>query len=317
VPAVPEATRARRSTLAVPGSSPKMLAKAAGLPADEVFLDLEDSVAPGAKAEARANIVRALEEGDWAGKVVVLRINAVDTAWCHLDVIDVVGPAGARLDCVMVPKVQSAHDVTFVANLLRMVEKTAGHERPLGIEAQIESARGLRAIHAIAHASERLETLILGPGDMAASLGAPMTTVGGTAPGYPGDPWHWVRSTILVAARDAGLQAIDGPYGLIRDADGLRASALAAYALGYDGKWAIHPGQIETINEVFTPEQEAYDRAEAILEAYEHSTTVDAQGAVMFGDEMIDAASRQMSERLALRGRAAGLEPQKRWADFR
>lgn len=309
--------RARRSCLSVPGSSPKMLAKAATLPADEVFFDLEDSVAPAAKEEARRNVVRALEHEDWSGKTVVLRVNGVGTRWCHLDVIEGVGAAGAGLDCVMIPKVESAADVTFVANLLRMVEDTAGLERRLGIEAQIETALGLRAIHEIAEASDRLETLIFGPADMSASLGLPVLSVGTSAAGYPGDQWHWVLETILVAARAAGLQAIDGPYGRVRDLDGYREAAVRSRALGFDGKWALHPGQVDVANEVYAPEQEQFDRALAILEAYEHATEVERLGAVMFGNEMIDEASRKMAVRLAVRGRAAGLTQRKRWADFR
>jgi citrate lyase subunit beta / citryl-CoA lyase len=302
--------RARRTCLSVPASSPKMLAKAPGLPADEVFLDLEDSVAPDAKLEARALAVQALRGGGWDGKTVVLRVNAVATRWCYRDIIDVVSAAGQHLHGVMVPKVESPSDVTFVADLLRMVEEDAGLDRPLGIEAQIESAAGLLAARDIATASPRLETLVFGPGDMAASLGFPSTTIGEASPGYPGDPWHSVLTTILVAARAAGLQAIDGPYGRIRDLDGLRAAATRAYTLGYDGKWVLHPSQIDITNEVFTPAQEDFGRALDILAAYERAGREQRAGAVRFGAEMIDEASRKMAQRLAVRGRAAGLTPQ-------
>jgi citrate lyase subunit beta / citryl-CoA lyase len=308
--------RPRRSCLSVPGSSPKMLAKAPGLPADEVFMDLEDSVAPAAKEEARANIVQALKEGDWTGKTVVVRVNGADTKWCYRDVIEVVESAGQFLDCVMIPKVERPTDVAFVAGLLRMIEDTVGLENPIGIEVQIETATGLTNVDAIATASDRAETLIFGPADMSASLGLPTVTAGLPMPGYPGDHWHYVLSRILVAARNAGLQAIDGPYLVIKDLEGFREMALRARALGYDGKWALHPGQVDVLNEVFTPTQDEFDKAEAVLEAYRHATDVQLTGAVMFGTEMIDEASRKMAEQLATRGRAAGMSRQKTLADF-
>ncbi|CAN5180435.1 aldolase/citrate lyase family protein [soil metagenome] len=299
--------RPRRSCLSVPGSSPKMLAKAPSLPADEIFLDLEDSVAPLAKEEARINVVQALKEGDWTGRTVVVRVNAVATRWCYRDVIDVVEHAGRFLDCLMIPKVERSSDVTFVADLLRQVEDATGLDRRLGLELQIETAIGLSNVDAIAGASDRAETLIFGPADMSASLGLPALTAGLPMPGYPGDHWHFVLSRILVAARAAGLQSIDGPYLVIKDLEGFREMATRARALGFDGKWALHPGQIDVLNEVFTPSQEEYEKSEAVLEAYRRATDVERMGAVMFGTEMIDEASRKMAEQLALRGRAAGL----------
>jgi citrate lyase subunit beta / citryl-CoA lyase len=293
-----------------------MLTKAPALPADEVFMDLEDSVAPLAKEEARGNVIQALKEGDWTGKTVVVRINGVYTKWCYRDVIEVVENAGQFLDCVMIPKVEYAGDVAFVDNLLRMIEETTGLERRIGVEVQIETATGLRNINDIAVASDRIEDLIFGPADMSASLGLPTVTAGLPMPGYPGDHWHHVLSTILIAARHAGLQAIDGPYLLIKDLDGFRDMATRAKALGYDGKWALHPGQIDVLNEVFTPTQDEYDKAEAMLEAYRHATEVELRGAVMFGSEMIDEASRKMAEQLAARGRAAGLQRRKVLEDF-
>src|ERR671936_910926 len=309
-------TRPRRSCLSVPGSSSKMLQKAPGLPADEVFMDLEDSFAPLAKEEARGSVIQALKEGDWTGKTRVVRINGVYTSWCYRDVIEIVENAGEYLDCIMIPKVEYASDVQFVANLLRMIEDTTGLDKKIGIEAQIETATGLKNIHEIAHASDRTETLIFGPADMSASLGLPTVTAGLPMPGYPGDHWHFVLSTILVAARDAGLQAIDGPYLLIRDLDGFREMSMRSRALGFDGKWALHPGQVDVLNEVFTPTQDEYDKAEAMLDAYRHATEVDMQGAVMFGNEMIDEASRKMAQQLATRGRAAGMSPRKTLEDF-
>ncbi len=309
-------TRSRRSCLSVPGSSPKMLSKASGLPADEVFMDLEDSVAPGAKEEARGNIVQALKEDDWAGKTVVVRVNGVYTKWCHRDVIEIVENAGQFIDCLMIPKVEHASDVKFVSTLLDQIEETIGAEKRLGLEVQIETATGLTNIDAIATASDRAETLIFGPADMSASLGLPTVTAGLPMPGYPGDHWHHVLMTILIAARHAGLQAIDGPYLVIKDLDGFREMSMRARALGYDGKWALHPGQIDVLNEVFTPTQEEFDKAEAIVEAYAHATDVELKGAVMFGTEMIDEASRKMAEQLATRGRAAGLQRERSLRDF-
>ena len=308
--------RARRSCLSVPGSSPKMLGKAPTLPADQVFMDLEDSVAPLAKDEARGNVIDALKNNDWGDKIVVVRINSIDTQWAADDLKTVVEAAGSYLDCVMVPKVQYAHEIHFVDHMLRMIETNFGLEKRIGIEAQIETATGLENINEIAHASDRIETLIFGPADMSASLGLPTVTAGLPMPGYPGDHWHWVLERILVAARDAGLQAIDGPYLLIKDLDGFQEMSLRARALGYDGKWALHPGQIDVLNEVFTPTQEEYDKAEALLEAYKHATDIEVRGAVMFGNEMIDEASRKMAVQFAERGRAAGLTPQKKLEDF-
>jgi citrate lyase subunit beta / citryl-CoA lyase len=293
-----------------------MLSKGPELPADEIFMDLEDSVAPMAKEEARGNIIQALKEGDWGGKTVVVRVNGVDTKWCYRDVIDVVENAGQFLDCVMIPKVEYATEVTFVAELLRQIEETTGLDKRIGLEVQIETATGVTNIDAIATASDRTETLIFGPADMSASLGLPALTAGLPMPNYPGDHWHYVLSRILVAARNAGLQAIDGPYLVIKDLDGFREVALRARALGYDGKWALHPGQIDVLNEVFAPTQDEFDKAESILDAYGHATGVELKGAVMFGGEMIDEASRKMAEQLAARGRAAGMSRQRTLENF-
>ncbi len=293
-----------------------MLGKAPGLPADQVFMDLEDSVAPLAKEDARGNVIDALKNNEWGDKTVVVRINSIDTQWAADDLKTVVEAAGQYIDCIMVPKVQHAHEVMFVDHLLRMIETNTDLDRRIGLELQIETATGLRNVHDIAHASDRAETLILGPADMSASLGLPTVTAGLPMPGYPGDHWHYVLERILIAARDAGLQVIDGPYLLIKDLDGFREMAMRARALGYDGKWALHPGQIDVLNEVFTPSQEEYDKAEAVLDAYKHATEVERRGAVMFGNEMIDEASRKMAIQFAERGRAAGMTRAKKLEDF-
>jgi citrate lyase subunit beta/citryl-CoA lyase len=293
-----------------------MLSKGPSLPADEVFMDLEDSVAPLAKEDARHNLIDALKNNEWGNKTVVVRINSIDTQWAADDLKTVVEEAGQFIDCIMIPKVQYAHEVLFVDHMLRMIETNTNLDKRIGLEIQIETATGLRNIYEIAHASDRAETLIFGPADMSASLGLPTVTAGLPMPGYPGDHWHWVLSTILVAARDAGLQAIDGPYLLIKDLDGFREMSMQARALGYDGKWALHPGQVDVLNEVFTPTQDEYDKAEALLEAYKEATEVDRRGAVMFGTEMIDEASRKMAVQFAERGRVAGMKPDKTYADF-
>jgi len=306
----PRALRARRSCLAVPGSSTKMLGKAQDLPADQVFLDLEDSVAPLAKEEARGNVVAALNEGDWAGKTRVVRVNDLTTKWTYRDVVTVVEGAGGNLDCVMLPKVQTAAQVQWLDILLTQIEQTVGLELGrIGIEAQIENARGLVNVDDIAAASPRTETIIFGPADFMASINMPSLVVGGLHPDYPGDPYHHILMRILMAARSNDQQAIDGPYLQIRDVDGFRDVAKRSAALGFDGKWVLHPSQIDAANEVYAPKQEDYDHAELILDAYDYYTSAagGARGAVMLGDEMIDEASRKMALVIAAKGRAAGL----------
>ena len=301
----------RRSVLAVPGSNPKMIEKAKGLPADEVFLDLEDAVAPDAKADARAAVAAALAEPGWGDQLRGVRVNDWTTPWTHADVIDVVSAAGASLDIVVLPKVSDVSHIHALDLLLSQLEAT--HGLPLsriGIEAQIENAEGLTNIDAIAGAP-RVQALVLGPADMAASLNMRTLEVGEQPEGYDvGDAHHHVLMRILVAARTRGILAIDGPYLKVRDVDGFRRIAGRSAALGYDGKWVLHPDQIEAGNEIFSPRQESYDHAELILEAYEWHTSRagGARGAVMLGDEMIDEASRKMALVIAGKGRAAGME---------
>jgi citrate lyase subunit beta/citryl-CoA lyase len=304
------AFRPRRSCLAVPGSSLKMLDKAQGLAADQVFLDLEDAVAPLAKAEARKNVVAALNEGDWGGKTRAVRVNDLTTAWTYRDVVEVVEGAGANLDCVVLPKVQGAQQITWLDLTLTQIEKTLGLPvGAIGIEAQIENARGLVNVDAIAGASPRMETVIFGPADFMASINMKSLTVGALIPDYPGDPYHYILMRILMAARTYDLQAIDGPFLQIRDVDAVREAAKRTAALGFDGKWVLHPGQIDGANEIFSPSQADYDHAELILDAYDYYTSEAGgrRGAVMLGEEMIDEASRKMALVLAAKGRAAGL----------
>jgi citrate lyase subunit beta/citryl-CoA lyase len=288
-----------------------MLDKAQGLDVDEVFFDLEDAVASDAKESARGNVVSAARDGDWAGKTVGVRVNDWATRWTHRDVVDVISAAGERIDVIVLPKAESAAHVTALDLLLSQVEAAAGLDvGRIGLEVQIESAQGLMNIGAIAAASARTESLVFGPADFMASVNMRSLVVGEQPEGYDaGDAYHFALMTILVAARANGLQAIDGPYLQVRDVDGFRRSARRCAALGYDGKWVLHPDQVSAANEVFTPSQQDFDRAEAILAAYEHSTSAAGghRGAVMLGDEMIDEASRKMALVVAAKGRAAGL----------
>jgi citrate lyase subunit beta/citryl-CoA lyase len=307
----PRPLRSRRSNLAVPGSNPKMLDKAKGLPADQVFLDLEDSVAPIAKADARKNVVAALNEGGYGEKVRVVRINDWTTQWTYRDVIEVVENAGPNLDCLMLPKVQTAEQVVALDVLLTQIEKTMGFEvGRIGIEAQIENALGLVNIDAIASSSPRVETIIFGPADFMASINMKTLVVGEQPPGYDvGDAYHYILMRILMAARAYDKQAIDGPYLQIRDVEGYKRVAGRSAALGFDGKWVLHPDQVAAANEVFSPRQDDYDHAELILDAYDYYTSAEggARGAVMLGDEMIDEASRKMALVISAKGRAAGM----------
>ncbi|UCM91107.1 HpcH/HpaI aldolase/citrate lyase family protein [Streptomyces marincola] len=305
-----EQPRPRRSCLAVPGSNPRFLEKAQHLPADQVFLDLEDACAPLVKESARHAVVEALNEGDWGARTRVVRVNDWTTHWTYRDVITVVEGAGAHLDCLMLPKVRDARQIEALDLLLTQIEKTMGLPvGRIGIEAQIEDARGLLNVDAIAAASPRMETIVFGPADFMASIAMKTLVVGEQPPGYPADAYHYVLMRILMAARAHGLQAIDGPYLQIRNPEGFRETATRSAALGFDGKWVLHPDQIEAANEVFSPGQEDYDRAELILDAYAHATSREggAKGAAMLGDEMIDEASRKMALVVAGKGRAAGL----------
>ena len=309
--AVARPARSRRSNLAVPGSSPKMLDKARGLPVDQVFMDIEDAVAPIAKPEARKNIVAALNEGGYDGKVRTVRVNDWTTQWTYADVVEVVGGAGPQLDCIMLPKVQTADQVIALDLLLTQIEKSHGFEvGRIGIEAQIENAMGLINVDAIAAASPRVETIIFGPADFMASINMKSLVVGEQPPGYDvGDAYHYILMRILMAARAHDKLAIDGPYLAIKDVEGYRRVASRSAALGFDGKWVLHPGQVDAANEVYSPRQEDYDQAELILDAYAYYTSAEggAKGAVMLGDEMIDEASRKMAIVIAAKGRAAGM----------
>jgi len=301
-------TMPRRSCFSTPGSNERFLEKAPSVPADMSFLDLEDSVAPLAKVGARAKVVDAIRKQEWDDRVLCVRVNAWDSEWTVGDVLEVVGNAGERLDEVMLPKVQSGAEVVALDLLLTQVEKTSGlPPRHIGIEAQIETTRGLINVEEICAASDRLEAIIFGPADFAASMEMPVLTGGVQIPEYPGDHFHYVFSKILMAGRTNGLQVIDGPYLKVRELDALREFAQRTRVLGYDGKWALTPDQVTVLNEMYSPTQEQFDRAWDILDAYRSATEAERKGAVMFGDEMIDEASRKIAEKFVSRGERAGL----------
>ncbi len=289
-----------------------MLDQAKGLPADKVFMDIEDAVAPLAKPDARKNIVAALNEGGYDGKVRSVRVNDWTTEWTYRDVIEVVSGAGANLDCIMLPKVQGPEQIRALDMLLTQIEKSEGLDvGRIGIEAQIENAMGLTMVDEIAAASPRVETIIFGPADFMASINMKSLVVGEQPPGYDvGDAYHYILMRMLMAARSYDQQAIDGPYLQIKDLDGYTRVAERSAALGFDGKWVLHPDQIAAANEIFSPRQDDYDHAELILDAYEWYTSAagGARGAAMLGDEMIDEASRKMALVIAGKGRAAGMQ---------
>ena len=294
--------------MSVPASSERFLAQARDLAADEVMLDLEDSVAPAAKDDARRLAVQALDAGGWDGRLVAVRINGATTPWAYQDVIAVVTGAPGAIDALVVPKVSSPAAIIWLDVLLGQAEQAAG--LPAGkirIEAQIEDAAGLAAVDAIAAASPRLVSLVVGPADFMASIGMRSLSVGGQPEGYAFDAHHYPLMRILVAAKANGLQAIDGPYARIQDVAGLRAAATSVAALGFDGKWVLHPAQVTVVNEVFTPAVDDYWRALRILDAYERATSTQQRGAVMLDEEMIDEASRKMALALVAKGEAAGL----------
>lgn len=285
-----------------------MLAKAATLAADEVLIDLEDALAPPEKTdETRERVVRAIVDQRWVARTIAVRVNAVSTRWCYRDVAYVAERAGGRLDCVIVPKVEAPSHVHFVHHLLDQLEAAHKIDRRIGIEALVENARGLVNVAEIASASDRLEALIFGPGDYAASVGVPQLSVGELDARYPGDQWHYALSRVVSTARAFGLQAVDGPFAAIRDIDGYMESARRSALLGFDGKWVIHPNQIAPANDVFTPSQAQYESAVRLLEAYARATEVDATGVALHNGEMIDEASRKLAESVVARARAAGL----------
>lgn len=300
--------RIRRSELTTPGSDSGMMEKAAGSAADEVMLDLEDAVAPSEKIAARGKIVDALYDFDWSGKTVAVRINGVDHPNCHGDVIDVVGEAGDLIDVIIVPKVKRAEDVHFVATLLTQVEVGHDVDESLGIEVLIEETEAVQNVAEIAASSDRLEALIFGPGDYSASQGVPLERVEDhdDGAGYPGDVWHHVRGEIVIAARSNGLDAIDGPYSDFSNPEGYRIECERADVLGYVGKWAIHPSQIDIANETFAPPRSDVDHAMAVVEAMQSGDEA-GRGAVQLDGEMVDEATARRARRTLDRAVATGM----------
>ena len=302
--------RLHRSELAVPGSNTRMLEKAPTAGADLVFLDLEDAVAPDDKVQARKNVIEALNDHDWSKTAVSIRINGLDTHYCYRDIVDVVEQAGDKLDTILIPKVNTPADILFVSTMLEQIEAAKGIDQ-INIHILIETAMGMANVEAIAQTCpERLEAMVFGVADYAASTQARTTNMGGANPDYfmlthPdnegarerhwGDQWHFAISRMVVACRAYGLRPIDGPFGDIGDPEGFKAVARSVAALGVEGKWAIHPSQIELANEVFTPPDSEVDRARRILTAMDAAAS-EGKGAVSLDGRLIDAASIRQAQ---------------------
>jgi citrate lyase subunit beta/citryl-CoA lyase len=287
-------TLLRRSELATPATNERMFARAAASGADLVFLDLEDAVAPAFREEARGKAVRALNEIDWGATTRAVRINGIDTRWAYGDVIEIVSGARENVDTLIVPKVTAARDVWWVDVLLTQLEAMLGMKKRVRLEVLIEDVAGIAHAEEIALSSSRLDALIFGAGDMSVSQGARVDTNFRPRIDYPGDFWHHARMTVLTAARIAGLLAIDAPYPDFKDAEGYRRDASHAAALGFDGKWAIHPSQIEIANQTFAPTAEEIERARRNLAAYREGESR-GLGATSVDGKLVDAAHVKMA----------------------
>jgi len=297
----PVRQRLQRSELAVPGSSPKMFEKALNSPADYVFLDLEDAVAPDDKVPARKNVIDALNDLDWrsTGKTISVRINSIDTHYMYRDVVEVVEQAGEKLDTILLPKAGTASDVYMLSAMLNQIETSKGFKNRIGIEVLIETTLGMANVMDIAKngRDERLEAMHFGVADYAASCRARTTVIGGLNPDYPGDQWHAGLSQMLVACRAYGLRPIDGPFGDFNDPESYKDAARRGAALGFEGKWAIHPSQIDLANKVFSPPATEVNRAKKILEELDKAAK-EGKGAAQLDGRMIDAASARMAENI-------------------
>ena len=298
--------RLRRSELSTPGSSDKMLEKAPTSDADFVFLDLEDAVAPNEKVAARAKVVHALRSHDWGRKTRAVRINNVQSEWCFEDVIHVVEEAGDCLDVIIIPKVMTAEDVRWVDTLISQIEKKHRWERRIGIEVLIEEVEAMINAAPIAKSTPRLEALIFGPGDFSASQGLRPDAAGGVSKDYPGDVWHYARNQVLIAARAAGIDAVDGPFADFRDEEGYRRECTRAAVLGFSGKWCIHPSQIAIANEVFSPAPGHVERARKMIAAMEEAEEK-GLGAVAVDGVMVDAASARLMRNITRRADLIGI----------
>jgi len=297
--------RARRAELATPASSEKMCEKASRSGADLVFLDLEDACAPSAKESARAIAVGALTGCDWGRTVRAVRVNGLDTPWCHGDIIEVVTGARESLDVLIVPKARSARDVWWVDVLRTQLETKLGLTKRIGLEVLIEEAEGLLNAGEIARASDRLEAIIFGAGDLSASLRARVDGNFDPISEYPGDFWHFARVQVLAAARGAGIDAIDAPYPAYQDPEGYRRAAVHASLLGFDGKWAIHPDQIAIAHEVFAPTEEEIQEARASVQAYRNSEA-EGVGAIGRDGKLVDAAHMRLAANVLYKASLAG-----------
>ena len=295
----PATSRLQRSELAVPGSSPKMFEKALNSNADYIFLDLEDAVSPNDKITARQNVIKALKEINWRekGKTISVRINSLDTHYMYRDVVEIVEEAGEKVDTLLVPKAGTASDVYMVDCLLTQIETNIKLKNKIGIECLIETALGMSNIKEIAKSSERLEALHFGVADYAASLRARTVVIGGLNPEYPGDQWHHGLSDLVMTCRAYGLRAIDGPFGDFNDPDAYIAAAKRGAAIGIEGKWAIHPSQIDLTNKVFSPPEAEVNKAKRILEELDKAAK-EGKGAAQLDGRMIDAASARMAENI-------------------
>ena len=297
--------RARRCLLSVPGANTRMLEKAAGLDVDEVFLDLEDAVAPASKAGARGMIVEAVNLHQWTPRTICVRINDVGTHYCHDDIIEVVTGAGDRIDTIMLTKAKSAHDVMFVHYLLDQLEAKLGLTRRIGIECLIEEVEGIARVDEIAAASDRLESLTFGMGDYAASQKMQLETIGGSGD-YPPDIWHYPRYRMIVACHVNGLDPLDGPFANFRDLDAFRVECQRCLTLGMMGKWAIHPSQVPTAMDIFTPDPDLVARARAHETAYAEALA-QGIGAIPIDGEMVDAASIRIARNILERADLYGI----------
>lgn len=297
--------RLRRCQLSVPGSSEKMMAKAAGLDLDYVFFDLEDAVAPDQKKAARKNIVKALNTLDFGRTVRCVRINDTASRFCYGDIIEVVEGAGENLDLIMIPKVLDADDVLFVDKLLLQMEKDLGIKNHIGLECLIEEVEAMMNIERIAASTPRLEALIFGMGDYSASQGVKVTSIGAPS-GYPGDIWHYQRHRLAIACKSFGLDPVDGPYADIRDLDTYKQECQRAMMLGLVGKWALHPTQVAIAQEVFSPTQAEVERARAVKSAFEDALAK-GLGAVMYDGKMIDIASMRIVNNVIDRATLIGM----------
>ena len=300
-------TKLSRSLLYVPASKPAMIPKAAASAADLVCIDLEDAVAPQDKEASRGHVVQALKDVNFGRRTRVVRINGLDTPFAYRDLVDVVEAAGDRIDVIMVPKVGSARDVAFVDTMLTQIESNVGLTRRIGIEAQIETASGFLSCREIAAASPRLEALVFGAGDYAASMRMPSSAIGESDTNdelYPGHRWHAVMHIIVAAARVHGLRCMDGPYAGYTDAVGLERASRIARVMGFDGKQCIHPGQLPIVNRVFEPSEEEIAKAEAVVRAYENAVAA-GRGAATHDGRMIDAANLRMAQTILERRRLA------------